>query len=241
MKSALFFFLSVTLCAVLAQEAPQGQTNYMYAAPKVSAPAGKDAKDAAAPKMAAKGKADEAALTPQQKESKRLEKVMVWAKETNPTQAELQAKIYEPVVTGCRKEYDRNLKGVDHYSKLAQEAAEKNPNSDSAKKYRDLAKAYHTLASANASIVKALDKGDGAALEKAFADYKKAEQVIIDETGKAPSRDWFMPSDFQTAVPTDDMAKVGKDGKSLPVAGAKTGTPTTAKPAAKNAPAPKAQ
>lgn len=191
----------------------------------------------------AAAKPDLERMTPLQKENLRRLQIMDWAKKEHPDQAELLKRVYDPVLDGNKKDLPKNLRAAEHYRALANDAANKE-QAKSLAKYGRIAKAYWSLAEQNKAIVKAVSPLDDAALQKAFVEYHSAELVIIDELGKAPTRDWFMPSDFQTTTPAAAAAtsgKVGAQGAATTATGAKASGATAAGPAKAAAPvAPKA-
>jgi len=181
--------------------------------------------DAADPNLPSAGKDGNQFVSPQQKESLRVRNIMDWAAKEHPSQKELLARIYEPVINGNKQDYPRNQRSSQLYMDRANDAA-KNNQDKVAKALHQTAQAYFDLSQQNLKVLKALDAGDGPALDAAFAQMRKLELQILTLTEHPVKREWFMPGDFgnapATAAATGTAAGTGTRPASAP---AKPATP----------------
>ncbi|NLF19512.1 MAG: hypothetical protein GX595_19970 [Lentisphaerae bacterium] len=134
-------------------------------------------------------KAPEKPKSQAEKEADRLAAIGEWGKRTGATPEQIQARIFGPIVAGNAADYDKNRAMAASLNQQA-EAAGKDGDAATARKYRALSDLFTECAKENRAFVTAYKGGNMRAAKEALMKLRTYDDRIAQLAGQRVQRSW---------------------------------------------------
>lgn len=134
-------------------------------------------------------KAPEKPKSQAEREAERLAAIGEWGKKTGASRAQIEARIFGPIVAGNASDYDKNRAMAASLNQQA-EAAGKDGNAAAARKYRALSDLFTECAKENRAFVTAYKGGNMRAAKEALMKLRAYDDRIAQLAGQRVARSW---------------------------------------------------
>lgn len=141
------------------------------------------------------------AMSPQQKELLRRQKIVVAFAKNPGKPSDLVRSVYEPMIRANRDMIASNQELADRFLAKAKDYADKGDEANR-ERYKELGDLFAEYVACNRKVIAAITESRGSDLNNAFTEIERIESGIYEITRKRVKRDWFLPKELQAAPAT---------------------------------------